>query len=179
MVRVLKRGNWMDETVRRSAQRSPRCSRAARSGCAADTARSGEVACLAREPMTARATTNRLWKLFFGAGLSRKLDDLGGKGSGPAIPSCWTIWPRGSRDWLGPEADGEDVVMTRAYRQSSGATPELMEADPYNRWLARQGRFRLDAEMVRDNALSISGLLVEKVGGKSVRPYQPPVTGPT
>jgi hypothetical protein len=66
------------------------------------------------------------------------------------------------------------IVMTRAYRQSSGATPELMEADPYNRWLARQGRFRLDAEMVRDNALSISGLLVEKLGGKSVRPYQPP-----
>jgi hypothetical protein len=66
------------------------------------------------------------------------------------------------------------MVMTRAYRQTSVAGPELTAIDPYNRWLARQGRFRLDAEMVRDNALSISGLLVTTIGGKSVRPYQPP-----
>jgi hypothetical protein len=65
------------------------------------------------------------------------------------------------------------MVTSRAYRQTSFASPELKEADPFNRLLARQTRFRLDAEFVRDNALAISGLLVEKVGGESVKPYQP------
>ena len=64
--------------------------------------------------------------------------------------------------------------MSSTYRQSSVATRELREVDSYNRWLARQGRFRIDAELVRDNALAISGLLVTKLGGASVKPYQPP-----
>lgn len=126
-------------------------------------------------PLTARAITNRIWKLCFGAGLSRKLDDLGAQGEWPSHPELL--------DYLAArfETSGWDVkrlmktiVMTQVYRQSSLPTPQLAERDPYNRWLARQGRFRLDAEMVRDNALSISGLLVNTIGGRSVFPYQPP-----
>jgi hypothetical protein len=67
----------------------------------------------------------------------------------------------------------KQIVMSAAYRQSSKGTPELRQRDPYNQLLARQGRFRLDAEFVRDNALAISGLLVAKIGGPSVKPYQP------
>ena len=126
-------------------------------------------------PLTARTFVNRMWKLAFGAGLSRKLDDLGAQGEWPSHPHLL--------DWLAGQFIDSGwnvkhviklIVMSGTYRQSSQVTPELREADPDNRWLARQGRFRIDAEMVRDNALKISGLLVERIGGPSVKPYQPP-----
>ena len=125
-------------------------------------------------PLTARVFVNRMWKLFFGAGLSRKLDDQGAQGDWPSHPKLL--------DWLAGQFvdSGWDVkqtikliVMSRTYRQSSALRADVAEVDPENRWLARQGRFRLDAEMVRDSALKISGLLAEKVGGPSVKPYQP------
>jgi len=132
-------------------------------------------------PLTARVVVNRLWKMFYGTGLSKSLEDLGSQGEWPTHPELL--------DWLacefrnGPSTDSGrawDVkhmvrlmVTSRAYRQTSFASPELKEADPFNRLVARQSRFRLDAEFVRDNALAISGLLVEKVGGESVKPYQP------
>jgi hypothetical protein len=124
--------------------------------------------------LTARVTVNRLWKLFFGAGLSRRLDDLGAQGEWPSHPELL--------DFLAAEfrRSGWDIkhlvrcmLLSRTYRQSSVAGMELRELDPENRWLARQGRFRLDAELVRDNALAVSGLLVKTIGGRSVRPYQP------
>ena len=68
----------------------------------------------------------------------------------------------------------KSILMTQTYRQSSLVSPELKELDPYNFWLSHQGRFRLEAELVRDNALAVSGLLVNRIGGKSVKPYQPP-----
>jgi hypothetical protein len=68
----------------------------------------------------------------------------------------------------------KSIVMSRAYRQTSLASAELREKDPYNRWIARQARFRFDAEVVHDNALAVSGLLVREIGGPSVKPYQPP-----
>jgi hypothetical protein len=126
-------------------------------------------------PLTSRVLANRLWKLFFGAGISRKLDDLGAQGEWPSHPelldelSQWMIdtgWDL--KRWI------KTVVMTDAYQRSSNASREVRDKDPYNRYLARQSRFRLDAEMVRDNALSVGGLLVTKLGGRSVRPYQPP-----
>ncbi|MFM7920170.1 MAG: DUF1553 domain-containing protein, partial [Planctomycetaceae bacterium] len=125
-------------------------------------------------PLTARTTVNRLWKVLFGAGLSRRLDDLGAQGEWPSHPQLL--------DFLATEfqAGGwnlkqliRSIVLTRAYQRSSRAAAGVRELDPGNRWLARQGRFRLDAEFVRDNALEISGLLVKSVGGRSVRPYQP------
>jgi hypothetical protein len=117
---------------------------------------------------------NRLWKQFFGTGLSKVLDDLGAQGEPPANPALL--------DWLACEFmdSGWDmkhmvrtIVTSATYRQRSTATPELLAADPYNRQLARQSAFRMDAELVRDNALAIAGLLAPKIGGPSVKPYQP------
>jgi hypothetical protein len=125
-------------------------------------------------PLVARVFVNRLWKLMFGQGLVKSLDDFGTQGALPSHPELL--------DWLAMEfADsGWDVkhlvklmAMSNTYRQSSVATKEQRERDPHNVWLARQNRFRLDAEMVHDNALAVSGLLSSKIGGPSVKPYQP------
>ncbi|MBI1373554.1 MAG: DUF1553 domain-containing protein [Phycisphaera sp.] len=125
-------------------------------------------------PMTARVFVNRLWAMYFGAGIAKNLDDLGSQGEPPVHPELL--------DWLAVEFmdRGWDIkhmiklmVTSSTYRQSSLAPTHLREVDPYNRLLARQSRFRLDAELVRDNALAISGLLVDKIGGDSAKPYQP------
>ena len=125
-------------------------------------------------PLTARVFVNRLWKLFFGNGLSRTLDDVGAQGQWPTHPELL--------DWLAVEFmdSGWNVrhmvkllVMTNAYRRSSASTPEQRRLDAENALFVRQSSFRLDAELVRDNALAISGLLSRKIGGRSVKPYQP------
>lgn len=125
-------------------------------------------------PLTARTFVNRLWKMFFGRGLSLNLDDLGGQGEPPTHPELL--------DWLAVEFQegGWDVkrmvklmVMTETYRQNSIPNKQAVKADPGNRWYARQGRWRIDAEFVRDAVLQVSGLLNEEVGGRSVKPYQP------
>ncbi|MBI1355555.1 MAG: DUF1553 domain-containing protein [Acidobacteria bacterium] len=126
-------------------------------------------------PLTARVEVNRQWELFFGTGLVKTAEDFGSQGEAPSHPELL--------DWLAVELveSGWDVrriqrliVTSAAYRQSSRVTPELLERDPENRLLARGPRFRLPAETVRDNALYVSGLLREHVGGPSVNPYQPP-----
>jgi hypothetical protein len=125
-------------------------------------------------PLTARVFVNRLWKLFFGQGIARTLDDLGSQGEAPTHPELL--------DWLAVELveSGWDVkhlvrllVTSGTYRQASQPTAALKPADADNRLLGRQSAFRLDAEMVRDNALAVSGLLVRRLGGRSVKPYQP------
>ena len=124
--------------------------------------------------LTARVFANRFWYLLLGVGISNTLDDFGGQGQPPEHPELL--------DNLAVEfvESGWDVkhmmkliVMSRTYRQSSLEPDELRERDPYNRLYARQSRYRLPAEMVRDTALAVSGLLVEEVGGASVKPYQP------
>ena len=126
-------------------------------------------------PLTARVFVNRVWKLLFGAGLSRRVDDLGAQGDWPSHP---LLVDQLAGQFIESGWDVKQlikaIVMSETYRQSSLSNRDLREIDPYNRWLARQGRFRLDAELVRDNALAISGLLVSKIGGTSVKPYQPP-----
>jgi hypothetical protein len=125
-------------------------------------------------PLTARVTVNRFWQELFGTGLVRTSEDLGTQGEPPSHPELL--------DWLAVEFrdSGWDVkklfrlmLTSSTYRQSAEATPEKLEKDPQNRMLSRGPRFRMDAEMIRDYALSTSGLLVSKVGGPSVRPYQP------
>lgn len=125
-------------------------------------------------PLTARVTVNRLWQRIFGTGLVETAEDFGLRGTPPSHPELL--------DWLAVEfvESGYDMrrmlkafVMSTAYRQSSAVTPKLLERDPKNRYLARGTRRRLDAEALRDQALFVSGLLVERVGGPSVRPYQP------
>jgi hypothetical protein len=124
-------------------------------------------------PLTARVFVNRVWKQFFGKGLARDLDDLGAQGERPTHPKLL--------DWLAVDfmENGWDIkrhirqiVTSEAYRRSSNH-PTSTKLDPENRLLARQGAFRLEAELIRDNALAISGLLVSKIGGRSVKPYQP------
>jgi hypothetical protein len=124
-------------------------------------------------PLTARAFVNRLWKQFFGNGLSGVVDDLGAQGEPPSHPELL--------DWLACEfRAGWDVkhivkliVMSDTYRQDSRIRPELKDIDPQNRLLAFQNPRRLDAEFVHDNALFIAGLLDGEIGGPSAHPYQP------
>jgi hypothetical protein len=176
MVRVLARGNWMDETGEVVAPAFPEALGPVASTDKRLTRLDLAQWLVSREnPLTARAITNRLWKIYFGAGLSRRLDDLGAQGEWPSHPQLLDYLAARFMDtgWDFKRLI-KTIVMTQAYRQSSHPNAMQTESDPYNRWLARQGRFRLDAELIRDNALSISGLLVTKIGGKSVRPYQPP-----
>ena len=190
MVRILARGNWMDEQGQVVLPAYPESlaaltPKAASGQAASGQAASGQASRLTRldlakwivdpnHPLTSRVVSNRLWKLLFGVGISRRLDDLGAQGEWPSHPelldelSQWMIdtgWDL--KRWI------KTVLMTEAYQRSSKAQMGVRDQDPYNRYLAHQGRFRLDAEMVRDNALSVSGLLVTKLGGRSVRPYQP------
>ncbi|MBY0506224.1 MAG: DUF1553 domain-containing protein [Bryobacteraceae bacterium] len=126
-------------------------------------------------PLTARVTVNRYWQMLFGTGLVKTVEDFGSQGE----------WPLDMEllDWLAVEfmENGWDtkailktIVMSATYRQSSQVTPNLLARDPENRLLARGPRLRISPEMVRDQALAISGLLVDRTGGPSVKPYQPP-----
>jgi hypothetical protein len=174
-MRVLPRGNWLDESgdvvapglpafLVPEEPKSPRLTRL-------DLAK---WLVSADNSLVSRVFVNRLWKIAFGQGLVKSMEDFGTQGVAPTHAQLL--------DWLAIEFREHKwdvrhmlrlMVTSAAYRQSSIAGKELRERDPLNLWLARQGRFRIDAEMVRDNALSISGLLVNKIGGPSVKPYQP------
>jgi hypothetical protein len=126
-------------------------------------------------PLTARVTVNRYWQRFFGVGIVKTVEDFGVQGERPTHPDLL--------DWLAVQfrQSGWDVkamhrliVTSATYRQSSKVTPELQERDPENRLLARGPRGRLPSPVIRDQALAAAGLLVEKVGGPPVKPYQPP-----
>ncbi|MEO6435044.1 MAG: DUF1553 domain-containing protein, partial [Tepidisphaeraceae bacterium] len=128
-----------------------------------------------KNPLTSRVTVNRFWEMYFGAGIVKSTEDFGAQSEFPSHPDLL--------DWLAVEfvRGGWDmkamqklIVNSATYRQASKVTPEMLEKDPDNRLLARGPRLRLSAEAIRDQALLASGLLVEKVGGPSVRPYQPP-----
>ena len=124
--------------------------------------------------LTARVFANRFWYLLFGSGIARNLDDFGGQGEPPSHPE---LLDQLAVEFLESGWDVKQivkqVVMSHAYRQSSTATDADRVRDPFNRLYGRQSRWRLPAEMVRDNALAISGLLVRELGGPSVKPYQP------
>ena len=125
-------------------------------------------------PLTARVAVNRFWQMYFGNGIVKTIEDFGSQGDWPSHPELL--------DWLATEFRESGwniknlqklIVMSATYRQSSKFTPQLLQIDPENIWLARGPRLRLSAEAIRDQALFSSGLLVEQLGGPSVMPYQP------
>jgi hypothetical protein len=129
----------------------------------------------AENPLTARVVVNRFWQMHFGTGIVKSSEDFGAQGEWPTHPALL--------DWLATEfvrsgwnrkAMHKLIVMSATYQQISRVSPGLLEIDPANRLFARGSRFRLPAEMIRDHALASSGLLVGRLGGESVRPYQPP-----
>jgi hypothetical protein len=174
VMRVLPRGNWMDDSGEIVQPGVPKLFRQVRTSGRATRLDLANWIVSPDNPLTARVFVNRLWKLYFGVGLSRSLDDFGKQGEAPVHPELL--------DWLADSfvRSGWDVkrtiraiVTSRTYRQESKARPDLMARDPYNRLYARQAPIRLDAENVRDVALHASGLLSPKVGGPSVKPMQP------
>jgi len=188
VTRILARGNWQDETGEIVQPAVPHflpqiADAQNRRLNRLDLARwlvSGE------NPLTARAVVNRLWKQFFGTGISAVVDDLGAQGEWPVHPelldwlACEFVHPEFSQPGIADHAHPWDfkhmvrlIVMSSTYRQNSNQRPELKEIDPNNRLLACQSPRRLDAEFVRDDALEISGLLNDEIGGPSVHPYQP------
>ena len=144
-----------------------------------------------QHPLTARVTVNRFWQEMFGAGIVRTAGDFGIAGELPANQQLldWLAveFREGSPSLAWPRAAGSPqrttpwdiqqlfrlIVTSSTYRQSAEATRQKLDQDPQNRWLSRGPRFRMDAEMIRDYALAASGLLVDKIGGPSVKPYQP------
>ena len=125
-------------------------------------------------PLTSRVTVNRLWQQLFGTGLIKTVEDFGSQGEWPIHPELLDLL---AVDFMESGWDVKrlikQIVLSDTYRQASRVTPEMLARDPENRLFARGPRVRLPAEMLRDQALAVSGLLVEKVGGPSVKPYQP------
>jgi len=125
-------------------------------------------------PLTARVTVNRYWQTFFGAGLVKTTEDFGRQGDRPSHPQLldWLAQRFISSGW-DVKALHKTIVMSATYRQSSRVTPELLTQDTDNRLLARGARYRMPSWMLRDQALAVSGLLNERIGGPSVKTYQP------
>ena len=180
---ILPRGNWMDDSAPIVEPAIPsflgRIDTQGRRATRLDLA----AWLTSRDnPLTARAFVNRTWRELFGAGLSKTLDDLGSQGEWPAHPEL-VDWL--ASEFMHPETDAASahdwdvrhlirvIVTSHAYRQASDADAANQEKDPENRLFARQNRFRVDAENVRDVALQVSGLLVDGFGGPSVNPSQP------
>ena len=175
-VRVLPRGNWMDQSGPEVEPQVPQflgpVSTAHGRLTRLDLA---DWLVSPENPLTARVIVNRLWRMFFGTGLSKVLDDIGSQGELPVNQELL--------DWLAVEfmESGWNIrhmvrtmLLTETYRRSSEPSEELLAKDPFNRLHGRQAMARLDAEFVRDNALAVSGLLNRTLGGPSVKPYQPP-----
>jgi hypothetical protein len=173
-MRVLPRGNWMDDSGNVVEPAVPYFLRQIENNGPATRLDLAEWLMAEDNPLTARVFVNRLWYLFFGRGLVSSIGDFGTQGTPPSHPELL--------NWLAAEFIESDwdvkhmvrlIVTSSAYRQSSRSDAEARTRDPFNESLARQARFRLAAEMIRDNALAVSGLMVHKIGGRSVKPYQP------
>lgn len=174
-MRVLARGNWMDDSGEVVTPGVPSFLKQIDSAKRRATRLDLANWLTDREnPLTARVFVNRLWRMFFGTGLSKSLGDLGSQGE--ALDNQELL------DWLAVEfmESGWDVkhvvrtmLLSKTYQRSSKPSAELLAADPYNRLHGRQTISRIDAEFVRDSALKVSGLLSDKIGGRSAKPYQP------
>ena len=174
MTRILPRGNWLDESGPEVAPEIPAIFGSLNEAESASRLELARWIVSPDNPLTARVYANHLWRLMFGEGLVRSPDDFGSQGNYPTHPQLL--------DWLACELIDSGwntkhilklMVTSRTYQQSSESNQELQQRDLENQWLARQNRFRLDAEMIRDGALAVSGLLVTSKTGGSAKPYQP------
>ena len=170
---MLVRGNY-DQKGAKTSRRTPLSLPPMAEGMPNDRLGFAKWLLAPKHPLTARVAVNRFWQQAFGVGLVRTSEDFGSQGSPPSHPELL--------DWLAVDfrESGWDIkrlmkqiVMSATYRQSSTLGAEHIERDPENRLLARGPRFRLDAEMLRDQSLAVSGLLVREIGGPSVKPPQP------
>ncbi len=174
-IRILARGDWMDETGKIVVPAGPDFLKRVSTGSARATRLDLANSLVSTEhPQTARVFMNRMWYLFFGEGISRNLLDMGSQGEWPThlelldflsvrfIENGWNI-----------KKMAKMIVMSNTYQQSSLQTDQHQEIDPLNKLISHQNRFRISAEMIRDNALAVSGLLNRKMGGPSAHPYQP------
>lgn len=176
VTRILPRGNWMDES-------GPIVQPAVPAFMGGPQPEEGERLTrldLAKwlvdrdNPLTARTLVNRLWANCMGTGICKDLDDLGAQSEWPSHPMLLDYLALHMIDSGWDIKDTLRLIVTSAtYRQASLPRTQMAEIDPYNRLLGRQSRWRFDAEMVRDNALDVSGLLVRRMGGESSKPYQP------
>jgi len=183
-IRLLPRGNWQDESGEIVSPAPPHFLAEPTTTGTNRLTRLDLANWLTspENPLTARTFVNRLWKQFFGAGLSAVVDDLGAQGEWPTHPAlldwlaCEFMQPaigKPVRDWNVKHIT-KLIVMSQTYRQAAGPRADLADIDPNNRLLAAQSPRRLEAEFVRDNALAIAGALDPEIGGPSVKPYQPP-----
>ena len=174
VTRILPRGNWMDDSGAVVEPAIPRfLGKLSTSGRASRLDLANWIVS-PDNPLTARVFVNRTWRQFFSTGLSKVLDDLGSQGEWPTHPELLDhLAANFQRDWDIKKLI-RTIVLSETYQRSSTPTPEMVERDPDNRLYARQSRFRVEAEAVRDIALAASGLLTERLGGPSIRPPQPP-----
>lgn len=181
--RILPRGNWMDESAPIVQPAIPEMfGKLDTGGRRATRLDLANWLTSPTNPLTARVFVNRAWRQFFGTGISKVLDDLGSQGEWPMHPELldWLAsefihpeWqPEGTHDWDMRHLV-RTIVLSHTYLQSSASSPESEAKDPENRLLAHQAHPRVDAEMVHDIALSVSGLLKNKFGGPSVSPIEP------
>ncbi len=181
--RILPRGNWMDDSGQIVQPSIPEfLGHLDTQGRRATRLDLANWLVSPNNPLTARVYMNRMWAEFFGTGISKSVEDLGSQGEWPSHLELLN-WL--AAEFMNPQYDAAGthpwdirhmvriIVLSNTYKQSSISSPELDQRDPDNRLLARQSRFRVDAESVRDLMLEISGLLVNKFGGPSIRPYQP------
>lgn len=179
VTRVLSRGDWMDQTgeivepaipgfLGKLETDSKRATRLDLANWLTDDSRDNGQ-------LTARVFANRFWYLLMGVGVSKSLDDFGGQGETPAYPE---LLDNLAMEFIGNDWDVKQlvrrIVTSKTYQQSSLESPKTRKLDPYNQLFSHQSRYRLPAELIRDNALAISGLLnIEQIGGKSIKPAQP------
>ena len=176
-VRLLPRGNWMDQS---GPLMKPALPEYLTESLGQSTERELNRLDLARwlvsreNPLTARVTMDRLWKHFFGTGLSKVLDDLGTQGELPVNQELLDFL---ACEFMDSGWDFKHMIRTivesHTYQLSSQADEQVVAADPLNRWTARQSPFRMEAELIRDYALHHAGLLANDIGGRSAKPYQP------
>ena len=174
-VRLLPRGNWMDESGPIMQPAFPAALQTERLNPTPLSRLDLANWLVSREnPLTARVVVNRLWKHFFGIGLSKVLDDLGAQGETPVNQPLLDSL---ACDFMDSGWDfkqlARSIVLSETYQRSSTANQASLTKDPMNRYTSRQSPWRHDAELIRDQALEIAGLLSPKIGGPSAKPYQP------